>query len=613
MKRKILPIALGGALLAASAVPASAASYVTAYAGSQTLLLAGRSVSPSGDAFYNGTNMAPVSLVYQGRLYIAVRYAASLAHLAVHWLPRQQMVVIGGAPPRQLMSAMARAASFKGALAVQTRRVRLVVRRHEWTPAGRVLQVGGQRLPDGLYAQRTMYMPISILATAIGLKLTWPRQTTPTGLYARITLPVQALQPGSVLGVLAIVGGVPASDPLGFTWTMRNPEGNPVPLMGGNSARQEQVPFGVNAARGLYRLAVTVTDGRTGQRTTAFANVRLRGAAPPGLTLPPFGFRPQTIARAYDIYNTWLGGDFGQGQAIVLYERQGFSYQDIAAFDNTFGLPAPSIRVESLAGENLTPGIEATMDIEWAHALAPLSQLIVVEDSAGSSAQAFPSDLVNSLGGQARNGAEIASVSWGVSAYGGAFQSPSQQLAALEAEGFSLFAAGGDNFGQSGAPPLVWPAVDPSVLAVGGTTLFERNPASFFETYWNQPTDASTFGATWYQAPYWQQRVSLKAQREVPDVAFDGNPSKGVAVYMNGDWYIEGGTSLGAPAWAAIWALCRSAVPYAPAAPQALYGVAASRYGPGALHNPNGDEYDPRTGIGSPDVANLISALRALY
>ncbi len=613
MKRKILTIALGGALCVASAVPALAASHVTAYAGSQTLLLAGRSVSPSGDAFFNGTNMAPVSLVYEGRLYIAARYAASLAHLAIHWQPRRQMVVIGGTPPPELMSAMARTATFKGAVSVQVRRVRLVVRRREWTPAGRILQVGGQRLPDALYAQHTMYMPISLLATAISLKLTWPQQTTPTGLYARISLPVSTLQPGSVLGVSAIVGGVPASDPLGFTWTMRNPEGNLVPLMGGNSARQEQVPFGVNAARGLYRLAVTVTDGRTGQRTTAFADVRLRGSAPSGLSVPPFGFTPQTIARAYDIYNTWLGGDFGQGQAIVLYERQGFSYQDIAVFDNTFGLPAPSIRVESLSGQSLAPGIEATMDIEWAHALAPLSQLIVVEDSAGSSPQAFPSDLVGSLAGQARNGAEIASVSWGVSAYGGAFQNPNQQLAALEAEGFSLFVAGGDNFGQSGSPPLVWPAVDPSVVAVGGTTLFERNPASFFETYWNQPTDASTFGATWYQAPYWQQRASGKALRQVPDVAFDGNPRTGVAVYMNGDWWVEGGTSLGAPAWAAVWALCRSAVPYAPSASQALYSVAASRYGPGALHNPNGAPYDPRTGIGSPDVADLISALRALY
>jgi hypothetical protein len=591
-------------------MPATAAASQTAYAGSQSLLLAGRSVSPNGDAFWNGTNMAPVSLVYKGRLYIAARFAASIAHLSISWQRKRQMVVLGGPPPRVLMGAMqAASASFHGPISVQTRHVRLVVRRREWTPAGRSLQIGGHLLPDALYAMRTMYMPASLLATALGLKLTWPPHTTPTGLYAHISLPVSTLQPGSVLGVAAIVGGVPAGDPLGFTWTLRNPEGNLVPLMGGNNARQEQVPFGVDAARGTYRLAVTVTDGRSGQRTTAFADVRLSGAAPAGLSRPSFGFTPQTIARAYDIYNTWLGGDFGQGQAIVLYERQGFSYQDISTFDNVFGLPAPSIHVVSLSGQQLPTGMEATMDIEWAHALAPLSQLIVVEDSAGSSAQAFPSNLVGALQAQARDGAEIASVSWGVSAGSGPFQNASQSLAALEAEGFSLFAAGGDNFDLSGPPQLWWPAVDPSSIAVGGTSLWERTPASFFETYWNNPpTDASTFG----QAA-WQQRVTGDAMRQVPDVAFDGNPRTGVAVYMDGDWWWQGGTSLGAPAWAAIWALCREAVPYVPAASQSLYTVAASRYGAGALRNPNGDEYDPRTGIGSPDVADLISALRALY
>ncbi len=612
MKRKLLSVTLGGAICLAGAVPALAASYVTAYASAQSLLLAGHSVTPDNDSFWNGTNVAPVSIVYRGRLYTAARYAATLAHLPIRWVRKSQMVVLGGTPPSTLMGAAARVGSFQGAVAVQIRHVRLVVRRREWTPAGKVLQIGSEKLPDALYMDRTMYMPTSLLATALGLKLTWPPRKTPTGLYARISLPVSTLQPGSVLGVSANVGGVPASDPIGFTWTMHNPEGNLVPLMGGNSARQEQIPFGANAARGVYRLGVTVTDGRTGQRTTAFADIHLRGAAPAGLTVPPFGYAPQTIARAYDIYNTWVGGDFGQGQAIVLYERQGFAYQDISTFDNTFGLPAPSIRVENLSGQNLPPGIEATMDIEWAHALAPLSQLIVIEDSAGGSSQAFPSNLVSALSSQARNGAQIASSSWSVFASQGSFEGPNQQLAALQAEGFSLFAAGGDNLGQAGPPPLVWPAVAPSTVAVGGTTLIERNQASFFETYWNQPPVASTFGPTSYPAPYWQQRVTGKSQRQVPDVAFLGNPQKGVAVYMNG-WWIEGGTSLGAPAWAAIWAICRAAVPYVPSASQALYNVAASRYGPGALHNPQGSTYDPRTGIGSPDVANLISALRALY
>jgi len=612
MKRRLLAASLGGALCLMPALGALAAGTVTAHAGSQSLLLGGRSVSPNGDSFWNGSAMAPVSLVFEGRIYVAARYAASIAHLGISWQRKSQIVTLGG-KPGAITNRKAPQVSYRGPLAAQARRVRLVVRGREWTPAGRLFSVGGQRLPDALYAMRTMYMPASLLATALGLKLTWPpKATTPTGFYAHISLPVSTLQPGSVLSVTAIVGGVPASDPLGFTWTLRNPEGNLVPLMGGASAKTEQIPFGANAARGTYRLGVTVTDGHSGQRTTAFANIHLRGYPPAGVSVPAFAYSPQTIARAYDIYNTWLGGDFGQGQAIVLYEDQGYAYQDIATFDNTFGLPAPSIRVVNPSGQNLAPGLEATMDVEWAHALAPLSQLIVVEDSAGSSPQAFPPDLVSALGNQLRNGAEIASVSLGLTSPG-ALQGPNQQLASLEAQGLSLFAAGGDSLGIGGQGPLFWPAVNPSVVAVGGTTLIVRNPASVFETYWNQPDGASSFGGTSYPAPYWEQRVTGQDERQVPDVAFVGNPSYGVAVYMNGSWWREGGTSLGAPAWAATWALCRAAVAYIPAAPQALYTVAASKYGPGALHNPDNATYDPRTGVGTPDVANLISALRALY
>lgn len=612
MRHKLLATVLGGALCLVGTVPATAASTVTAHAGSQSLLLGGQSVSPNGDSFWNGSSMVPVSLVYQGRIYVAARYAASIANLGISWQRKSQIVTLRG-KAGAIANKKAAQVSFNGPVAVEVRRVRLVVRGHVWTPAGRLFSVGGQRLPDALYAMRTMYMPASLLATALGLKLTWPpNATAPTGFYAHISLPVSTLQPGSVLSVTAIVGGVPASDPLGFTWTLRNPEGNLVPLMGGSSAKQEQIPFGANAARGTYRLGVTVTDGHTGQRTTAFANIHLQGNPPAGVSVPTFGYSPQEIARAYDIYSTWLGGDFGQGQAIVLYEPQGYSYQDIATFDDTFGLPAPSIRVGDLSGQNLAPGIEATMDIEWAHALAPLSQLIVVEDNASGSPQAFPSDLVGALGGQIRNGAEIASDSWGLTSPG-ALQGPNQQLASLEAQGLSLFAAGGDSLGTGGQAPLFWPAVNPSVVAVGGTTLIPRNPGSFFETYWNQPNGASSFGGTSYPAPYWEQRVTGQTERQVPDVAFVGNPIRGVAVYMNGGWWMEGGTSLGAPSWAAIWALCRSAVPYIPAAPQALYTVAASKYGPGALHNPQNTTYDPRTGIGSPDVANLITALHAIY
>jgi len=612
MKHRILGAALCGALCLTAAEPALAVAKVTAYAGSQTLLLGGQSVSPNGDAFWNGGEWAPVSLVYQGRLYVAVRWAASLARLGIHWSRKQQTVSLSGS--RAVVHKPSTARAFSGALAVQTRRVGLTVRGRSWTPAGRLLALGGQKLPDALYTRLTMYMPASLLSTALNLPMTWPQHKTPSGMYTTIQLPVARLQPGSVLAVSASVGGVPASDPLGYTWTMRGPDGNLVPLLGGDSASSEQIPFGTSAAHGTYTIMVTVTDGRSGGRASASADIHITGTPPASLKAPAFGYPPQTIARAYDIYNTWLGGDFGQGQAIVLYEPQGFSMQDVSTFDDVFGLPAPSIRVKS-SGGSFPPSLEATMDVEWAHALAPLAQLIVVEDDASGSSAAFPPSLAQGLQSQALNGGEIASDSWGVLPSAASDAGADQVLAALTSGGFSLFAAGGDNLGLSGPPPLYWPAVNPNVVAVGGTSLIERTPANYFESYWDQPDASSSFGAAPYAATYWQKQVTGLAQRQVPDVAFDANPSTqtGVDVYFDGSWLVEGGTSLGAPSWAAIWSLCRTAVPDVPTAQRALYAVASSRYDAGALHNPNNEIYDPRTGIGYPDVANLISALRALY
>ncbi len=612
--RRALAAVLGAALVLLGPLPALAA-YVTAYAETQPFLLGGHSVALPGDAFFNGRSYAPVTLIYLGHVYIAVRYVAMLAGTGIGWEPRYSMITLGGGPIR-IPKASPRAvqASFQGAFTVQPRYLRLVVNGREKTPAGRTLQVGSERLPDALYALNTSYMPASLLAGVLDLHMTWPQGTsTSSSLRVGISLPVRSLEPGSVLGVSANVSGNRPGDALGYLWTLYDPSGNPAPMMDGIHAQQETVPFGANAQRGTYTLKVTVTDGRTGEHATASVRFSVSGPPAAGLTLPPFGFSPQTIARAYNIYNTWIGGDFGQGQEIVLYERQGIALSDITTFDNTFGLPTPSINVIHPGGAPLPSGEEATMDVEWAHAIAPLAQILVVEDVASGSAADFPQDLANSLRAASFEGASIASVSYGVQQSAQQDRAPSATLQALLDSGMSIFAAAGDNLQTAGPPTLSWPGADPSVVSVGGTTLFERNLASFFETYWNGPGSGSSYGKSIFPAPYWQEGLSGDALRMVPDVSFVGNLQTGVSVYWKGAWWVSGGTSVGAPAWAAIWALVRMAVPAVGNAPRAIYSVAASRYDGNALRTPNRLRYDPQVGVGSPDVANLISALRTLY
>ncbi|HSV49294.1 MAG TPA: hypothetical protein VLH35_03180, partial [Candidatus Acidoferrales bacterium] len=60
--------------------------------------------------------------------------------------------------------------------------------------------------------------------------------------------------------------------------------------------------------------------------------------------------------------------------------------------------------------------------------------------------------------------------------------------------------------------------------------------------------------------PTYQSNYGLNGtKRLVPDVAYNAAPSTGVRVYYNSAWYILGGTSAGAPQWAAIYTLSQSA------------------------------------------------------
>ena len=92
------------------------------------------------------------------------------------------------------------------------------------------------------------------------------------------------------------------------------------------------------------------------------------------------------------------------------------------------------------------------------------------------------------------------------------------------------------------------------VVAVGGTKL-AFNPDGTFasEIGWS----LSGGGPSLYEnSPDYQKEYGLtNPMRCVPDVSYNADPSSGISVYYSGSWYIIGGTSAGAPQWAAIHAL----------------------------------------------------------
>jgi subtilase family serine protease len=102
------------------------------------------------------------------------------------------------------------------------------------------------------------------------------------------------------------------------------------------------------------------------------------------------------------------------------------------------------------------------------------------------------------------------------------------------------------------------------VVGVGGTTLTVSSTGVWTsETAWS----GSSGGESQYETePSYQPRVQTSGKRGIPDVAYDGNPNTGVPSYNSYNcgracytgWSQWGGTSIGTPQWAALFAIANS-------------------------------------------------------
>lgn len=221
---------------------------------------------------------------------------------------------------------------------------------------------------------------------------------------------------------------------------------------------------------------------------------------------------------------------------------------DLARFSSQFGLPAPNFQVV-YAGGTQPPRdfgweLEESLDIEWAHAVAPSAKIYLVEAASNSYSDLFVAVSTASSLVAAAGGGEV-SMSWG----SGEFYSETSYDAYFTRPGVVYFASAGDG------PGTLYPSVSPNVVAAGGTTL-RRNPSTgafLAEAAW---VDTGG-GASYYEArPGYQSAIStiVGTRRGVPDLSAVADPNTGVWVYDsgNGGWWIVGGTSAAAPILAGI-------------------------------------------------------------
>lgn len=274
------------------------------------------------------------------------------------------------------------------------------------------------------------------------------------------------------------------------------------------------------------------------------------------------GLTPGDIKAAYNLQSVALTG---AGQTLGVYQLDGYRASDIAAYENAFGLPHVPLENVLVAGASGTPGVyasEVTLDIELQLAMAPgASKVIVYEapnDSAGSLA------CFNRIASE--NRAKAISTSWGLpedqttdserAAENAAFQQ-------MAAQGQTIFDASGDGGAYDDGATLSVddPGGQPFMCAVGGTALTTYGPGGAWlgETTWKEPASQSGGGGGtsrfWPKPSYQSGLGASAAMRDLPDVSLNADPRAAYAIYFNGQWELQAGTSCAAPLWAGLTAL----------------------------------------------------------
>jgi subtilase family serine protease len=285
----------------------------------------------------------------------------------------------------------------------------------------------------------------------------------------------------------------------------------------------------------------------------------MQNAQPFGAPFAGYAYEtPASLACVYGIGKTVKGCDpntvtvnpVGGSKMIAIVDAYDApnAASDLALFSTQFGLPAANFQVVYASGAkpayNAGWEIEESLDVQWAHAMAPSAKIVLVEAATNSftdlmAAEDVAKNMVNAAGG-----GEVSN-SWG----GAEFSGQTAYDARFVKAGVVFLASSGDD------PGVSWPGTSPNVVSAGGTTV-RRNPATgmYISEF---PWDEAGGGISAIEPrPSYQNGISTIVGnfRGVPDLSFDSNPITGVWVLVSGQggWYIVGGTSVASPALAGI-------------------------------------------------------------
>jgi subtilase family serine protease len=362
-------------------------------------------------------------------------------------------------------------------------------------------------------------------------------------------------------------------------------------------------------------------------------------AAPPTTTTGEPYVTPSQMASIYGIEasSSWPISATPTLAIVDAYDSPN-AETDLGVFCMKYGLPSCTTANGCFSKVNQNGGksvprrnagweSEINLDTQWAHAIAPYANILLVEANSSSDVDLFAA--VN----YAKQHASVVSMSWS----GPEWQGQSYyDNSVFKQTGVTFLAASGDSDAEVG-----YPAASANVIAVGGTK-FATNSQGYVvlpatETGWTDQSGGSGGGCSVYtpQPPFqkkgpngsWVPSATC-TMRGIPDVAMDADPASGVLVYISrqGGWWTYGGTSLACPMFAGIivnvnsyrastWSKSTVSAPLNTALAD-LYAAADANYGmyfndikSGGSPFSSGPNWDFVTGLGSPKAGPLMSYL----
>ncbi len=352
-------------------------------------------------------------------------------------------------------------------------------------------------------------------------------------------------------------------------------------------------------------------------------------------------FTSASMQNSYNLLPLYAAGNKGQGVTIAIIDSFGNPNMasDLANFDTQMGLPhmcgepgqtcgpgtptfqhvywngktqvkAPPPKSKGTGQQDRNAwALETSLDVEWAHAIAPQANIINVTTNPAETlgVQGFPAMMNAEQSIVDNHQATVITQSFGAAEESfGSTQSLlnlRHAFISAAANGVTVLASSGDG-GSANVlktpvknpktipyPTVGWPASDPLVTGVGGTYLC-TNPVTGTgvdntdppANCQNQPNReigwidsgggfSHVFATPSYQDTLPAGSTPIGAMRGVPDVAYQASSRTGVLVYdtapgdaesglicpsgnpCSAGWYVVGGTSASSPQWAGLVAI----------------------------------------------------------